>query len=138
MKKTKKLKKIKQPSINSLKKKAWKLCSEYVRRSNADKDGTVSCYTCGVKKHWKEIQAGHAIPGRHNAILFYLKAIKPQCIGCNLFKSGNYTKFHIRLEKEYGFGILQELENVDKENHKFTVAELLEKIEFFKNELKKL
>ena len=42
--------------ISKLKKKLDKVFSEYIRRRNADHLGFITCFTCGVKRHWKENQ----------------------------------------------------------------------------------
>jgi len=93
----------KKQTLGSLKKKLWKLISEYVRRKDADEGGFVSCYTCGAPIHWKyEAQAGHAIPGRHGAVLFDVDIIRPQCRRDNVFMGGRYEVFAAKLIKENG------------------------------------
>jgi len=108
-------------SLPKLKAKAWRLFSVYVRTRWADKDGYVKCVTCGVDKHWKELHAGHFfekstcnLPG-----YFSESGVHPQCPQCNLFKSGNKDQYALWLEKEYGHGIIQELD----EERKKTVNE---------------
>jgi hypothetical protein len=88
----------------ALKKKAWTIISEYVRRKDADHNGYVACYTCGAMKHWKEGDAGHAIPGRHNKVLFDLEILRFQCKHCNGPKSGMQYEFGKRLNLEHGEG----------------------------------
>jgi len=87
--------------LKPLKKKAWKLCSEYNRRKKADSDGMVRCISCGKVAHWKEMQAGHLIAGRCNAILFEDRGIYAQCAPCN-YQEGNTVGFMIGLENELG------------------------------------
>ena len=97
--------KVKKPlrPLNKLKDDAWDLCSIYVRRTWADARGMVKCYTCPAVKHWKEMQAGHLVPGRSNGILFDLRGIRPQCFQCNCRKQGMTVEFLFELEKEIGF-----------------------------------
>ena len=52
--------------------------------------------------YWKAMQAGHAIPGRHNAVLYDEEIVKVQCVACNIFKRGNYPIFTTRLIKTHG------------------------------------
>lgn len=92
----------KKPSLKSLKNKAWKLFSEYVRRKGADVGGTERCYTCGELAHWKELQCGHAIGGRHNAVLLDEEICRPQCVRCNVFMRGQYPIFTSKLIRENG------------------------------------
>ncbi len=47
-----KVKKIKHISLKSLRKKAWVLQSEYIRRLAKG-----VCFTCGDRRNWKEQQA---------------------------------------------------------------------------------
>ena len=96
------MKKKKQKSLRLLKAKCWKVISEYVRRLGADEGGTNDCYTCGKLAHWKELHAGHAIPGRHNAVLFDVEILRPQCPVCNLWKDGMGHVFSTKLIKENG------------------------------------
>ena len=85
-----------------LKKKAWSLMSEYVRR----RDKGV-CFTCG-KREWNEelgennlkvMQAGHYI---HNRLDYDPMNINCQCQRCNHFLSGNLGIYAERLIKKYG------------------------------------
>lgn len=99
----------KKPTLKSLKDRAWKLVSEYVRRREADEGGFVSCYTCGRPIHWKlEAQAGHSIPGRHNAVLLDADICRPQCRRCNIFMGGRYEIFVTKLIKENGMSWWEE------------------------------
>lgn len=95
-------------TISQLKKEADKLCSLYVRQLGADWQGFNYCYTCGVKKHWKELQAGHYISRVYTNTRWHLPNLKPQCYSCNVMKRGNMDEFAIRLEAETP-GILKEL-----------------------------
>jgi hypothetical protein len=90
-------------SLSALKNKAWKYASLVVRQRDADYRGVVTCYTCGRQGEWEEMQAGHAIGGRHNAVLLDLSICRPQCISCNIFKRGNYQIFVTKLIEENGF-----------------------------------
>jgi hypothetical protein len=120
----------KEKSIKKLKKKLWDLQSEYIRRTEK------KCFTCGKKKNWKELQAGHFI--HKDCLDFERKNIHAQCVGCNHFRSGNRIIYAEKLEELYGFGIIQELRKLGDKIKKWKVSELEEKIEFLKQELNKL
>ena len=93
----------KQPTLKSLKKKAWNLVSQYVRKREADEGGFVHCYTCKALIHWKyEAQAGHSIPGRTNAVLLDDTICRPQCYGCNIGRNGQHHIFATKLIQENG------------------------------------
>jgi hypothetical protein len=100
---------MKKPTIKALKNRAWKLVSEYVRRREADEGGYVGCYTCNAPIHWKyEAQAGHSIPGRHNAVLLDADICRPQCRRCNVFMGGRYEIFVAKLIREKGLEWFEE------------------------------
>ena len=99
---------MKKKSITSLKKKAWGLLSK-ITRLKYSINGYCSCYTCGIKKHWKEMQAGHGFAGRGGAILFEKDIIRPQCFGCNICNSGKLDTFTYKLRKELGDKRFEEL-----------------------------
>ena len=43
-----------KPTVSKLKKKLDAIFSKYIRLKDADKNGYVKCYTCGVKKYWEK------------------------------------------------------------------------------------
>src|SRR3990167_5456841 len=99
------MKKPKKPKTTAqLRKLAWNAFSKWYRKSQADALGRVWCYTCGTWSHWKQIQSGHAIPGRHAAVLFDEEIIRPQCPRCNgnWGLRGNYQVFVPKLIREHG------------------------------------
>ena len=79
--------------MKALKKKAWTLFSQYIRRKYSDNMGNAQCFTCGIVKPWKELQCGHGISGRGNFVLFLEEVCRPQCYGCNVGRGGNYEVF---------------------------------------------
>jgi hypothetical protein len=119
-----------QPKIRTLKKKVWKLFSEYIRlRGCIESTGLKdygNCFTCGRIVPRKLLQAGHFISGRHNANLFSEKGVQIQCYNCNINLKGNTLEYRRRLIKKYGIGIDEELEKIDREIKKFTIPDLLE------------
>lgn len=128
--------KVKHKSLKSLRKRAWKLISEYVRRSNADEKGLNSCFTCGIKKHWKEMDCSHYI---HKDCLDYdLVNLHACCSRCNRFLHGNLGVYAERLIAEYGGEAIAELRERSKRIKKFTVTELEEIINLYTQRLKEL
>jgi hypothetical protein len=88
--------------FRTLKNKCWKEFSEYIRLRDADEGGTTRCYTCSRPLFWKEAQCGHAIGGRHMAVLFDADICRPQCYRCNVPMRGNYPIFTAKLIREHG------------------------------------
>ena len=119
-----KQKKVKHKSISKLKKKAWTIFSLWVRKSAADSRGYVVCVTCGRLRHYKEMQAGHFIPGRHNAILFDPRGCHPQDYYCNIGLKGNPRAYDAYMRKEYGEEVIKELELLDRKPFPFTASYL--------------
>ena len=129
--------KTKKPSISKLKKKLWQLFSIYIRTRNLDEKGRTTCVTCGTKKHWKEMQAGHFVPGRTNGILFDERGIHAQCKGCNIFKAGNLIEYYPFMLKNYGQSIVDDLRRLSKTPVKITEEWYTEEIERLKKLCKK-
>lgn len=130
---------MKKPSIKSLKAKLWKLTSEYVRRKDASYQGFVACYTCDTLKHWKEMNAGHAIGGHGNAVMFDLEVIRPQCVRCNMPPGcGMYYEFGTRLNQENGEGWYERKKDLSKIPVKLSIGWYQSMIEVMKQNLDEL
>jgi hypothetical protein len=128
----------KKPSLSSLKKKCWKVFSEWIRRKDADEGGTDRCYTCGKLAHWKELHAGHAIPGRHNAVLFDTDIVKPQCPPCNIWGGGQYHIFATKLIKENSMEWWEAKLEGARRTVKYTHADMEEMTNFYKEKISSL
>ena len=129
-----------KPTVSKLKKKLDAIFSKYVRLSNADKNGYVKCYTCGVKKYWEKdgMQAGHFMSRKHTATRFDEQNVKPQCYSCNCHFYGRQFVFGKNLDKEFGEGTADELLQKSRQTQKNTVIDLQELIELYSNKLENL
>ena len=120
--------KKKRVTVSSVKKKAWTLFSIYIRtRDCLRTTGCTSfglCITCGKRYHFKLLQAGHFISGRHNANLFLEKGCHAQCYNCNINLRGNTLEYRRQIIKLYGEGADLELEEEARQIKKFIVSEL--------------
>lgn len=114
------------------KQKAWKAFSLWVRLSNSDTEGFVFCYTCGQKKHYKVMNAGHGIGGRNNAVLFDERIVKPQCVGCNIWGRGQYQIFTRKLIDELGLETYDEIVKHSSDTVQYKVNDYLEMEKEFK------
>jgi hypothetical protein len=128
----------KQNPLRAIKKRCWTVFSEYVRRKYADKDGYATCYTSGVRAHWKELQCGHAIGGRHNAVLFDEEICRPQTVAENVFRRGNYPVFTTKLIKENGMEWWEKKLEGSSQVVKWTRLDLEEKVNFYTDKLRNL
>lgn len=103
-------KKPPKDTLTKHKDKAWRAFSIYIRtrdclRTTSDPErGT--CVTCNRPYHFKQLQAGHWIPGRNNAVLFSERGVHAQCYGCNYSKSSNPIKYWLFMEQTYGRKIM--------------------------------
>jgi hypothetical protein len=132
---------VKRPSLSSLKKKAWKLLSELVRRNKNGAhvpDGWNVCYTCDAAKPWQELQAGHAIPGRTGAVLLDEEILRPQDAKCNIWGRGMHHVFAAKLIKENGMDWWEQKLSTSRQIKKWSRDELEQKIESYKARLQAL
>jgi hypothetical protein len=129
---------MRQKNKKTLKKKAWQVFSEYIRRKYADAQGMVRCVTCGAIKFWKEMQAGHLLDGRSNSVLFDEEIVFPQCPGCNLFKNGNKEVYIPWWIDRFGRAKYDEKIAQKKKTIKYTEEDYQQIIETYKEKTAKL
>lgn len=132
----------KRPSISSLKKKTWVVFSQYIRmrdclKTTGCKDWGL-CITCSKRYHIKLLQAGHFIPGRHNANLFSEEGCHAQCYNCNINLRGNTLEYRRKIIEMYGRFADVLLEKEARQIRKFTPQELMGMAEYYKNKIKEL
>lgn len=115
-----------------------KFFSRFVRWSNADSDGNVKCSTCETIKHVKEMQNGHFMSRRHYSTRWHVKNTAPQCYGCNIGSQGMQFKFSKYLDKKYGPGTAQHMEDRAELSRKYTDAELKILAQYYKDKVDEL
>jgi len=134
--------KTKKKSISSMKRKAWKVFSEYIRLRDCLRTTGLpdygKCITCGKTVPRTLLQAGHFISGRHNAGLFSERGVNAQCYNCNINLKGNTLEYRRQIVKLYGEGADLELEQEASPAIKFTVPSLEALIVHLKAEIEKL
>ena len=132
----------KRKTTKQLKKEAWNLFSQYIRLRDCLRTTGCSsfglCITCGKRYHFKLLQAGHFIPGRHNANLFNEKGCHAQCYNCNINLKGNTLEYRRQIIRLYGAGADEQLEAEDKIVKDLRAGELRELITHYKQEIEKL
>ena len=107
------------------KENAWKAFSTYIRTRDSllttNTREFCICITCNERgdsqwKPYKSIQAGHAVGGRSNAILFHEEIVNGQCNYCNQKPpyglGGDYGNYAIALVKRHGIEHVQELQRL--------------------------
>ncbi len=127
---------MKPKSTKSLRKKLWKLVSEYVRRKDADENGYVKCYTCGVERHYKDLDCSHYI--HRDALDFEINNLRPTCTRCNRFLHGNLGVYAEKLIKEIGEEEISLMRQRSKQVKKYTIGELEDMIQTYKEALQQL
>ena len=123
-----KMRKASKNKLSTLKRKAWKIFSEYIRL----RDKGV-CFTCGVQKDPKEMDAGHF---KHNRLDFDEMNIHCQCTRCNRFLHGNLGEYAIRLMEKYGKSELDSLVFRSNQIKKYTYQDLEEIIQTYKEKIR--
>lgn len=133
------MKRKKLVPLPRLKKRLWKIFSEYIRRRDADDNGMVACISCGNLKHYKEGHAGHYHAGSVCGLDLYFSEINVnfQCVGCNLFRHGNLAQYALALQKKHGNHILEELDSM-RGIAKWSREKFEEKISEYKKKLRDL
>ena len=126
----------KKLTYKGLRKLAWNLKSEYVRRKDANARGNVACFICGKRFHFKKVNAGHYI--HRNALDFNKYNIQVSCIRCNRWLHGNLGLYAYRLIEVFGLKAYRNLEAKRNMEHYFTRGELDKIVVYYKNKLDQL
>lgn len=122
---TTKSKKKPLPTISKLKKELDDIFSKYIRLKYSNEQGDVACYTCGKEMNWKSIQNGHFFSRSAISTRWSEDNCRPQCVGCNVFKHGNYIEYTRRLLREIGQDNFDKLEMLKNETLKMTRDEYM-------------
>lgn len=126
--KKEKIKKVKKPVIKKLIKELDCVFSLYIRK----RDHNI-CYTCGKQMDLKHSQNGHFVSRTYLTLRWNEKNCHCQCMRCNVFLHGNMAEYSQRLELDYGYGIIQELNRLKQEKTKFSAEKLTELIKHYTN-----
>lgn len=129
---------MKKKTLTYYKKRANASFSKYIRQKYADIDGYTTCYTCNKFAHWKDLQAGHGIAGRNNAVLYMEEVVRPQCVGCNMYGGGKYSIFTEKLIDELGLERYGELVKLANQTVQFKIFNYQEIEEKYENKIKEL
>ena len=93
---------VKQPSKKTIKDRAWRVFSKYVRLRDCLKTtGTLThgkCITCGKLLSISFCDAGHFVSRRYNSTLFDEKNCHIECRYCNRFLNGNLLEYRRQSE----------------------------------------
>lgn len=112
--------------------------SKYVRRNYSADGLTVDCFTCGVNRKITEMHNGHYIPRTQSPTRHHESNCRPQCPGCNTFRSGMPHEFRRNLCLEIGDDAVLEMEEESRQAWKWNRYDLAEQIMYYRNELKEM
>tara|TARA_R100000093_G_scaffold22975_1_gene13125 strand:- start:239 stop:646 length:408 start_codon:yes stop_codon:yes gene_type:complete len=126
-------------SISKLKKELDKWFSLFIRLRDSE-NGLVQCFTCGKVAHYKKggMQNGHFQSRKHLATRFCEINCQPQCVGCNMFRSGEQFKFALGLDAKYGDGTALDFEYKARTIVKISRIDYEEKISYYKSAVENL
>lgn len=119
----------KQKSRSKLVKDLDAVYSKYIRLSKLTNGSNNICVCCGKEENWKKMQNGHYCSRTHYNTRWMDMNCHPCCIGCNVFKSGNYPEYTRYMLEVYGAEALKELIAESKKIIKISNYEIEEQIE---------
>jgi hypothetical protein len=119
----------------------WKKFSQYIRLRDCIKTtGSPDyglCVTCGKEYPRGELQAGHFIPGRTNAVLFDEDCTHAQCYRCNCVLDV-WPQYYRWMQKEYGQEKIEQLIDQQHEKVDLTKEWIQEAYEYYENRIEGL
>ena len=134
-------KRVKQPSKKTIKDKAWRAFSKYIRLRDCLKTtGSLEygeCVSCDRTFPFALLDAGHFIP-RKSGNYFSERGVNAQCRSCNRFHGGNQLEYRKEIIRRYGEGIDLELEEEARQIRKYTPQDLVALAEEYKNKTNEL
>ena len=121
---------------------AWTEFSKYIRTRDAIlTTGTITefiCISCDRRVPLKGNDAGHFVSGRGDAVLFNEEVVHGQCGHCNRFKEGEYIPYEKAMRRLYGFKRTEELKLLKWQVMKYSVGQLVEFKEHYRQATKDL
>lgn len=114
---------IKHLPLRVLKKALDKVFSIYIRERDSDQYGVGTCITCGRMNQWKYMDNGHYIKSQYLATRFDEKNCNLQCKHCNCFEQGANEKYKIAIDKKWGPGTADKLEQKKHNKSQMTAFE---------------
>jgi len=98
--------------------------SKFIRLRDSDENGFVRCITCGTRKHWKEVDAGHFQTRAKYSTRWHEKNVHAQCKGCNMKNGGQQYVHGKEIDKRYGEGVADEIVYLSNQIMKFSTQEI--------------
>jgi len=99
-------------------KKLWEAFSLFIRLRDANNEGICRCITCGLPRHFRQMDCGHGIGRQHWGTKYDEKNNHAQCKKCNGFEEGRKDLYKIEVDKKYGKGTWDMLDLKSKQFRK--------------------
>ena len=127
----------KKPTVSQMHKKLWPLFSTYIRKKDADHRGHIFCCTCGSRRRWQEVDAGHFVSRGHKSLLYDERNVHAQCKRCNTM-GGEPSAYALFIIDKYGQSVLESLNKIKNEIKQYRVDELQDMVTLYKKKLEDL
>ena len=124
-------------TVRNWKRKLDILFARYIKMRDCI-NGKGQCFTCGEIFSIKELDAGHFRARQYNATRYSEINVQLQCKKCNRFYEGEKWVFGNHLDEKYGKGTTLNLIEKSHEIKKFTVQELKDLYEYYKEKIKQM
>jgi hypothetical protein len=130
-------------SFNNLRDDCDTYMSQMVRLRDSDEKGIATCFTCGARAPWRQMQCGHFVPRRDYGTRWHYLNCHTQCKHCNEVLRGNEEVYAEKLEELHPGSVemlremAREVVKPSREELKALIAELRYKVKLFELKLKK-
>lgn len=85
-----------------------------------------ACITCEVRRHYKDMDAGHFLSRQYMATRFDERNVHAQCPRCNQYGSGEQYLHSLSIERKYPKGTIEDLLVKSKTLQKYNKILLME------------
>lgn len=118
--------------------KLWKAFSTFIRLRDADENGYCRCFTCGLVRHWKQLDCGHGIGRQHKATKYHEQNNHAQCKRCNGFEGGMRERYKEEMDKRYGAGSWDKMEVMARTTCKRGKFEIEMMTKYYRDKVKEM
>ena len=132
-----------KPKVKSskvLRQECLKAIQRLCRLAAADDDGNCACVSCGVVKHYSQLQGGHWLAkGSSSFWALRIENVHPQCASCTMWgmRYGSAAQqYTLWMEDMYGRDFVEEMIATKSNPIKLYKADYEEMLEEFNEQIK--
>jgi hypothetical protein len=132
-----------KPKVKSskvLRQECLKTIQRLCRLAAADDEGNCACVSCGVVKHYSQLQGGHWLAkGSSSFWALRIENVHPQCASCNMWgmRYGSAAQqYTLWMEDMYGRDFVEEMIATKSNPIKLYKADYEEMLEEFNEQIK--